>query len=71
LDYFKSTTLAHHVTLDFELKGRSNRSHCTATNLFEKEWKIDSKVFGPTIDNGSNVVHVIVDPIHMPWIGFA
>ena len=27
---------------------------------FIREWKIDTKVFGATTDNGSNIVNVIV-----------
>ena len=39
---------------------------------FEKEWKIDGKVFGATTDNVSNVVNAIVDHLnltHMPCMG--
>ena len=39
---------------------------------FIKEWKIDTKVFVAITDNGSNIVHAIVEHlnlVHMPCIG--
>ena len=73
----------HYVTSDFRLKSRclqtkemltDHRAHSIAEQLqtFISEWKIDTKVFGATTDNGSNIVNAIVDHlklIHMPCIG--